>query len=208
VLTNGSGSGWLAGVAYERPAIALRVALTYFSPIDNEFDTAESLAGAPRGVGSTIVTSPEAFNLDCQTGIAANTLLFANVRYARYEDTILSPNFFGVATGGASITDIDNSYGVNIGIGRKFSDSFSGSIAFGYEPEGDDDLVSPLSPTNGSRSISIGGQYTVGDIVLSGGVRYTMLGDARPETGTPDVARATFADNDALAVGFSIGFRF
>ena len=32
-----------------------------------------------------------------------------------------------------------------------------------------------------------------------------MLGDAQPETGTPDVARATFSDNSVLSVGFTVG---
>ena len=45
-------------------------------------------------------------------------------------------------------------------------------------------------------------------VVISGGVRYTWLGDARPETGTPDEPRATFTDNTALALGMSVGFRF
>jgi long-chain fatty acid transport protein len=58
------------------------------------------------------------------------------------------------------------------------------------------------------KSISIGGQYTMDNIIFSGGVRYSMLGDARPETGTPDVARAQFTDGDVLSVGLSIGYRF
>ena len=207
-MTNGSGTGYVAGVAYERPEIALRVALTYNSAITNEFDTTESINGAPLGVSTTEVESPEAWNLDFQTGIAADTLVFGQIRHAIYSQTILTPTTFGVLNPGASITDIEDATSYSIGIGRKFSDQFSGSIAFGYEGEGSDDLVSPLSPTNGTKSISIGGQYTLNNIVFSGGIRYSMLGDARPETGTPDVARATFTDGDALSVGLSVGYRF
>ena len=157
------------------------------------------------------VVSPAAINLDFQTGIAADTLLFGSVRHAWYDDTILSPEYFdsvvGIGTEGDSITDIDSTWAVNLGIGRRFSNSFSGSVAFGLEP-GIDDLVSPLSPMDGNRSISIGGQYTMGDVILSGGLQYTIPDDARPETGTPDVARADFADNDAVAVGVSSAYRF
>jgi long-chain fatty acid transport protein len=208
LMTNGSGTGYVAGVAYERPDIALRVALTYNSAITNSFDTTETLNGAPLGVSTTDVESPEAWNLDFQTGIAANTLLFGQIRHAVYSQTVLTPTTFGALTGGASITDIEDGTSYSVGIGRKFSDTFSGSIAFGYEGEGTDDLVSPLSPTNGMKSISIGGQYTMDNIIFSGGVRYSMLGDARPETGTPDVARAQFTDGDVLSVGLSIGYRF
>ncbi len=42
----------------------------------------------------------------------------------------------------------------------------------------------------------------------SGGARYTWLGDADPETGTPDVARANFTDNTALSLGLRIGYDF
>ena len=207
-LQNGSGTGYVIGAAYERPDIALRVALTYHSEIENEFDAAESLRGATVAVGTTTVSSPEAWNLDFQTGIAANTLVFGQIRHAVYSQTILTPDFFGSATGGASITDIEDGTSYTIGVGRKFSDAFSGSISLGYEAEGSDDLVSPLSPTNGLMSVSVGGQYTMDNLVFSGGVRYSMLGDARPETGTPDEARAQFTDGDALSVGLSVGFRF
>lgn len=207
-LQNGSGTGYVIGAAYERPDIALRVALTYHSKIENEFDAAESLRGATVAVGTTTVSSPEAWNLDFQTGIAANTLVFGQIRHAVYSQTILTPDFFGSATGGASITDIEDGTSYSIGVGRKFSDAFSGSISLGYEGEESDDLVSPLSPTNGLISVSVGGQYTMDNLVFSGGIRYTMLGDARPETGTPDTARAQFTDGDALSVGLSVGYRF
>lgn len=208
LLQNGSGTGYVAGVAYERPEIALRVALTYNSAIANEFDTTESLKGAAVGVSTTKVSSPEAWNLDFQTGIAADTLLFGQIRHAAYSQTILIPTTYGTFPGTSSITDIEDATSYSIGIGRKFSDAFSGSIAFGYEGKGSDDLVSPLSPTNGIKSISIGGQYTMDNIVFSGGVRYSILGDARPETGTPDVARAQFTDGDAWSVGLSVAYRF
>jgi long-chain fatty acid transport protein len=208
VMENGNGNGWLAGVAYERPDIALRVALTYNSGIDNEFDTTESVGGTTVAVGTTTVTSPEAWNLDFQTGIAANTLIFGSIRHAMYSQTLVSPAFFAGATGGGSITDIDDGTSYNIGVGRRFSDAFSASVSIGFEAESDDNLVSPLSPTNGTMSIGLGGQYTMGDIVLSGGIRYSMLGDAFAETGTPDAARASFDDSSALAIGFSVGYNF
>lgn len=204
-LENGKGNGWLAGVAYERPDIALRVALTYHSGIDNEFDSTE-IGLAQTVVSTTTVTSPEAWNLDFQTGIAANTLLFGSIRHAAYSQTLVSPDLFAGATGGESITDIDDGTSYNIGVGRRFSDAFSASISIGFEAEGSDNLVSPLSPTNGTVSLGLGGQYTMGDMVLSGGIRYSMLGDAFAETA--DTARASFNDSSALAVGFSVGYNF
>lgn len=217
-LASSTAFGYVAGVAYERPEIALRVALTYNSAITHEFDSVETVNGFPisalpaaanpfgsDGVGITTVETPESWNLDFQTGIAADTLLFGSIRRALYSKTLVEPEYFGGIVG--SLTDIDDNTSYTIGVGRRFSETFSASVSYSWEPS-QDDLVSPLAPTNGMEAISIGGQYTMGDMILSGGVRYTMLGDAFPETGTPDVARADFNGNDALAVGLSIGYNF
>lgn len=219
VLGDSSATGYVAGVAYERPEIALRVALTYNSAMTHDFPSTETLGGVPiaalpaavtgglDGVGTTRVETPEAWNLNFQTGIAADTLLFGQIRHAKYSATLVSPEFFSLATGGGSLTDIDDGTSYSVGIGRRFTDAFSASVAVGYEAKGDR-LVSPLAPTNGQYSVQLGGQYTIDNVILSAGVRYVWLGDAEPETGTPDVARADFTDNTALAIGGSIGFRF
>jgi long-chain fatty acid transport protein len=85
LMTNGSGTGYVAGVAYERPDIALRVALTYNSAITNSFDTTETLNGAPLGVSTTDVESPEAWNLD----------VWANSPRRLFADCIDTHHFWG-----------------------------------------------------------------------------------------------------------------
>lgn len=207
-LDSDSGLGYVFGVAYERPEIALRVALTYNSSIEHEFSSTETLNGAPLSAAPSITTveTPESWNLDFQTGIAADTLLFGQIRYAEYEQVIVTPAVFGAQTGGLSLTSIDNGTGITLGVGRRFSDQFSASIAFGYDDAGDP-AGSPLDPTEGYREVTIGGQYTMGDIVLSGGIRYRDLGDAVPTSST-GVSLANFNDNDVVSVGMSIGYRF
>ncbi len=202
VLEEETEFGYSIGGAYERPEIALRVALTYHSAIDYEFDTLE--LGAPSL--PTAVTTPEAINLDFQTGIAADTLLFGQIRWAKYEDVIVAPAGF-VAGGGQSLTDIDTGVSYSLGVGRRFNDAFSGSISIGFDSEGDDDLVSPLSPTNGNRSIALGGEYKVDDnITIGGGIRYVQLGDAFAAPGGTPASR--FTDNDVVAFGIRVGYSF
>lgn len=206
--------GYVIGAAYELPEIALRIALTYNSEITHDLDTVETnvpILGTVTGV--TEVTAPESLNLNFQTGVAANTLLFGSVRYARYSDTIVSPTGFdtvvGATTSGDSLSDLDDSVDFEVGIGRRFNDKWSGSLAIGYQSDGDDDLVSPLAPTNGTKYISLGARYNLNEkITVSGGVRYTALGDALPETGTPDVARGDFSNNSAISAGFKIAYKF
>ena len=71
------GYGYLVGAAYERPEIALRVALTYHSKISYDLDTAETPARhRHRTTPSTDVDTPQSVQLDFQTGVAPQTLVF------------------------------------------------------------------------------------------------------------------------------------
>ncbi len=197
-LDESTAYGYLVGAAYERPEIALRVALTYFSEIEHTFDT--TTAGVVEE--ELDVKTPQAVNLDFQTGIAADTLLFGSIRWAEYEVVEVIPTPVGV-----SITDIDTGTSYSLGVGRRFSDQFSASLVGTFDTEGDDDLVSPLGPTNGSYSVGVGGQYKVNDnVTLSGGVRYINFGDATIAPGGTEVASAE--DNSAIAVGFKVGYNF
>ncbi|WP_439148854.1 OmpP1/FadL family transporter [Sulfitobacter sp.] len=201
--------GYVLGAAFEKPELAMRVALTYQSRIRHDLVTTETINGAPvtAGPSSTRVETPESLNLEFQSGVAKDTLVFGSIRYARHSDTIVSPAFFASQTGGASLTDIEDSTDYEIGIGRRFSDQWSGSVAFGYQTENGDDLVSPLSPTDGARYISVGAKYQATEqFDISVGVRYTKLGDAR--AATQNVGQATFADNSAVSVGVKMGYNF
>ena len=207
-LDSDTAVGYVVGVAYEKPEIALRVALTYNSAIKHEFESVEragSFIIAPPSITET--KTPQSVNLDFQTGIAANTLLFGQVRWVDWSQMQLSPTFFGAATGGASLIDLENTVTYTLGVGRKFSDTWSGAFSLTYE-DSTGPLVSPLAPTDGRFGATLAGVYTRDNMKISAGINYTMLGDAQPETGTPDVARANFTDNSALGIGLKVGFSF
>ncbi len=213
-LSKADGFGYVIGGAYEIPEIALRVALTYNSEITHNLPSSETIGGIPVFGPSpdTEIVSPASINLDFQTGLNPKTLAMGSIRYAKWSDLKISPAGFDAVvnpgTTGDSISQLDDTLGISAGIGRKLTDNFSASVMLGWESAGDDDLVSPLAPTNGNYSISVGGKYTKDNVSISGGIRYTMLGDAMPETGTPDTARANFTDNSALSIGMKIGFTF
>lgn len=197
-------AGWLVGGAFEIPEIALRVALTYQSEVTHKFRTTETVPGLP-GVfaGQTETKTPQSVNLDFQTGVATDTLVFGSIRWADHSATKLRP-----PTANVDLIDLKDSTTYNLGVARRLNDNWAASISFGYEAEDSDNLVSPLAPTNGFKSVSLGLQYTQNNIKVSGGVRYTKLGDAFAETGTPDVARSSFSDNDAVSFGLRVGVFF
>ncbi len=209
------GYGYVIGAAYEKPEIALRVALTYFSKVGHDLDTTENLppavaaaVGAATVTSTTTVDTPQAVNLDAQTGIAPGTLLFASARWVDWSDFTISPQIFSMpAFGNGSLVSLEDTTTYTLGIGRKFNDNWSGSVFLTYEPKGDP-LVSPLAPTNGYKGIGVAAVYTRDNMKITMGARYLDLGNAQPETGTPDVARAQMADNHAVAVGVKVGFSF
>lgn len=191
--------GYVAGVAYERPDIALRVALTYHSAIDHTFDSTESFGTFPGPGGSFITTIPQALNLEFQTGIAEGTLLFGNVRWQDWSEFDITPP----GLGGASLIDYDSDYTTyNLGIGRRFTENWSGAITVGYEGQ-TGDVQGNLAPRDGFASIGLAATYTQGATQITGGVRYIALGDATTQT-----IGADFSDNSAIAAGIQVEYTF
>lgn len=198
--------GFTVGAAYEIPEIALRVALTYHSEIDHSFDTTQTIAGVPVAAPSTTdVTTPETIRLDFQTGVAEDTLVFGHLRFSHYSVTEVIPS--ALAPTNTSLTDLENAWDASIGVGRRFNDKWSGRVAIGWEEKGTDDLVSPLSGTNGAVYLALGAAYQVTDTIeLSGGIRYTDFGDAIASPGgTP---AAPFDNNDAISAGLRLRISF
>lgn len=219
-LDKTTGVGYVLGAAYEIPEIALRVALTYNSAITHDMDTTESgplvdpdgpgpIPALPllNASGETEVKTPESWNLDFQTGIAKDTLLFGGIRHVKHSQFRVDPDSF-VTVVGNGLIDLEDSTAYTLGVGRRFNEKFSAAISATYEGPGDD-LVSPLAPTTGYTQLRLAASYNVNEqVTVSGGISHFWLGDAKPETGTPDVARAKFEDNNAWGVGLKVAYRF
>ncbi len=211
-IENEGGFGFVVGGAYEIPDIALRLAVTYSSEISHDFQLTERFPAALGGasVNTTHETkTPQSLNIDFQTGIAQDTLLLAGIRWVEHSTTRLDP----AAVNGAlpvpvELITLDDSITYTLGVGRRFNDNWSGSLAYIYEDVEGDDLVSPLAPTKGSQAIRLAVQYQNEGFKVTAGVRYSLLDDAFAETGTPDTARASFSDNDALSFGLKVGYYF
>jgi long-chain fatty acid transport protein len=146
--SSASGSGFVAGAAYERDDIALRVALTYSGEIDLALDGSD---------GDLTTTLPQSVNLDFQTGIAADTLLFGSVRWVNWNGFTLTDSVLGPLL--ALTSDV---YTYNIGIGRRLNDQLSVSVSVGHEAS-TDEAASDLTPTDGYTSIQIGAAYDLGN---------------------------------------------
>jgi len=187
--SSGSGTGYVAGAAYQRDDIALRVALTYSSAIDLELDGT---------LGDLTATMPQSVNLEFQSGVAANTLVFGSIRWAEWSKGHITDTLAHEL-----VSWDDDVVTYSLGVGRKFSDTFSGAVSIGHE-KALGGASSNLSPTDGYTSLSVGGTYTMASgIELTAGVRYIMAGNTTTET-----IGAVFEDNSAMAVGLKVAYTY
>lgn len=213
------GVGWLAGVAYEMPEIAARVSLTYNSPIDHDFDmteTSPAILAATGGLTDTLngkytVKTPRSWTLEGQTGVAADTLLFGSIRWVKWSEFKVDNAVFPVATpaGDSQLVSLNDSTTYTIGVGRKFTENWSGSASFIYEPSKGKD-ISPLAPYNGRKGITLAAIYTMDNIKISTGINYSKLGGTSLGVG-PDDAKTRVGetdDGDVWGIGVRIGYSF
>lgn len=231
--------GWLVGVAYQIPEIALKTSLTYRAKIKHEMNAYENhgiagFTGSPvfnamlnqinNAQGTTEITTPQSINLDFQTGIMENTVAFANVRWVNWKDFAIRPYKFGAAsvlppivnkTGKKDGFDLvaytDDQYSVTAGVGRKVNDHWAGNVSVGWD-SGAGNPVTTLGPTEGYWNVGLGVQYSPApNYFIAGGVKYFWLGDAKAQSGsqfnTPNYV-AEFENNDAIAYGLKIGYKF
>ena len=195
--------GYLAGVAYERPDIALRVSLTYNSKIKHDVDTAERFGLGPVINSVTQIETPQSLNLEFQTGIAADTLLFGGVRWTDYSSFDITPANYPP---GALLSYADDVYTWSLGVGRRLNDTWAVSASVGYE-KSNGGFASNLGPTDGNKSIALAAVYTRDNMKITTGIRYVNIGDAQTTLGG-GVAASNFNDNDAVAIGVKIGYSF
>lgn len=209
-LERAGGFGYVVGAAYEIPDIALRVALTYNSAITTEHDTKEidnGISGTPKTDGDIEIKSPQSVNLAFQTGVAKDTLLFGGVRWVNWSEFDITPDVYEAVTGGNSLVSYENdTYTYSLGVGRRFSPAWAGSVSVGYE-EQQGEIASNLGPTDGQWSLGVGAAYTFENVEVSLGARYVWIGDAETANAVQSPA-AEFEDNTALGVGMKIGVTF
>ncbi len=233
-----SALGWLAGVAFQIPEIALKASVTYRSEIDHDvyvnetIPTLPALSLLPNGAaaataiaaarGETEITTPQSVNLDLQSGIMENTVAFANIRWVDWSEFSIRPHQFGLVSeavgplvgrpDGFNLVEYsDDQWSVNAGVGRKLNDKWAGNVSVGWD-SGAGNPVSTLGPTEGYWNAGVGVQYSPTPATfIAGGVKYFWLGDAKAQTGAQagsDTFLAEFEDNNAIAYGLKLGYRF
>ena len=224
-IKEGEAYGWLAGFAYSIPEIALKAAVTYRSEINHELDTTETfrfgtdgalyipgLTGSIPTYHKAEITTPQSVNIDLQSGVAKNTLAFANIRWVHWDQFAVKPAYLSQLTGALTgkqqnlVDYSDDQWSATVGLGHKFNAKWSGTAAVGWD-SGAGNPVTTLGPVEGYWSVGLGGQYSPAEnYFIQAGVKYFWLGDADAQTG--GAVAGSFEDNTALGYGMKIGYRF
>jgi len=196
------GLGYVLGVAYELPEIALRMALTYNSKIKHKIATLEGGLLAT----TTNVNSPQSVNLEFQSGVAANTLVYGSARWVEWSKFEIAPAGYVGAVGRPLVSYPKNATAFNLGVGRKLNDTWSVSASVGYEKAWGGPS-SNLGPTDGRKSLTLGAVYKLGNMKITGGVSYIRVGNTLTES-NPGSRLGNFNDNKVIGVGVKVGYSF
>ncbi|EJB8462865.1 transporter [Acinetobacter baumannii] len=220
--------GWLAGISYEKPDIALQTSLTYRSKITYNLDTHEILPinlyiknalenqnsiTNDYSIPSTKFVTPQSLNFDFRTGLNLNYILFGNVRWVDWSNVKIRPFYFNNIS--KIINPIDgldlifykkDQLSVNLGLGRKITRNLSGAISLGWD-KGTGKPISTLGPVNGYKNIGIGLNYKLNNFDISGGIKYYKLGSATTLNGA-NLITGEFKNNSALVLNLKFGYHF
>jgi long-subunit fatty acid transport protein len=202
-----SSVGYVLGGAIEKPEIAMKVSLTYHSKVSHDVSVIEVVGGVASAAKILSAETPESVNLDFQTGIAENTLLFGSIRHVKWTQLRLSPVAYDVYAGSGTqhlkeFTTDTTSY--NLGLGRKFSDQWSAAVTYGSDAAIGGD-GGPLGPTDGYSKMGLGVTYSGVKANVTLGVQQVNMGDT---TAVAPNLSAEMTNNKALVTAIKVAYKF
>lgn len=215
--------GYIAGIAYSKPEIALKAALTYRSEIDHKMDITETyplaglLAGNPAAATQTNemeITTPKSVNFDFQTGINPTTLATAKVRWVPWSDFAIVPPLYNQISKRATGDDVglplvdydDDQWQVELGLAKRLAPALAVSGTVGWD-SGSGDPTTSLGPIDGYYSVGLGAKYNVTpEWAVSAGGKYLWFGDAKGKLPTKQIV-GDFQDNDGYILGMKLSYQ-
>lgn len=240
--------GYVLGAAYQIPEIALRASFTYRSKIEYDMNIEEKMPEVKSETlpllhpgyhivdkipelsskykyseGQSKILTPQSINLDLQSGIMANTLAYANLRWVDWTSFRVRPHKVGILSEGITKGQGKGNDGFNLisykkdqfsaifGIARKLNEKLALSLIGGWD-SGVGEYTTTLGPSNGFWSAGLGGQYSFSDkTFMQAGFRYFWIGDAKSQSASwygTSRYDADFKDNTAMGMSVKIAHRF
>lgn len=202
--------GYVAGVAYEKPEIALRAALTYRSSAKYSKAVTESFSGQALPATDLNFKLPQSINVDFLTGIMPKTQLITGVRWVNWKQFKLEPAAYGSNFGASLVSFPKDSWEFKLGVGRQLTEKLSGSAVLLYDT-GNGAPVSPLGPPDKGYGINVGLKYAINkNVDVSGGLQYNWYKNetVAVEGGGMVTPVAQFKNMNVLGAGVQLGVHF
>jgi len=212
--------GYIAGVSYSKPEIALKAALTYRSEIDHSSNIDETYPivaalGGEANQGNTLdITTPKSVNFDFQTGINPTTLATAKVRWVPWSDFAIVPPLYNEVSKRATNDDKglslvsydDDQWQVELGLAKRLAPALAVSGTVGWD-SGAGNPVTSLGPIEGYYSAGLGAKYNVTENwAVSAGGKYLWFGDAKGQIPTKAIV-SDFESNDGFVLGVKVSYQ-
>ena len=107
-----------------------------------------------------------------QTGVAQDTLVFGSIRWVKWSEFLVDNAVFPIDTGTGTVplVEVEDTTTYTIGVGRKFTENWSGALSFLYESR-EGDTVSPLAPTNGRKGVTLAAIASRSSVSAAGSMR-------------------------------------
>lgn len=217
-LIRDTATGWMAGIAYLKPEIALKAALTYRSEIDHDTTMVENFPALAakslptKGSNDITITTPKSVNLDFQTGLNPTTLLTAKARWVPWSDFGIKPKIYNAAAQASTGQDLNlvsydkDAWSGEVGIGKKLSPQLALSGSVGYD-SGAGNPVTSLGPVDGYWNVGLGARYNLTpEWAIAGGAKYLMFGDAKAKLPDGSIV-GDFKDNDGWIYGLRLSYQ-
>ena len=196
----------IVGLAYEISDIAMRLELVIEPNTNISNFTAKTSANSSTATAAVTGESmkiPQTTTLNFQSGVASNTLIYGTIRQGSWTDAQIS---IPAGNAAAAITSaFSNKTSYSVGVAQKFSEQFSTTFSYKTEAGSGSTSTDFFTLSDGSQTYSVGARYAMGNMMLSAGYSYTVLGDVTVSAGG---ASATYANNTVSAFGAKIGITF
>ena len=200
-VTGATETGYIAGVAYERTDIALRVEYILEQDVTFELATTGGLLGT--ATANTTGSIPDYQTINFQSGVAEDTLVFGSIRRADWSNHQIA---VAPQTQEAPTSSFSDTTSYSVGVGRRISDELSVSASYSFEADSEPTGTSLLSTTDGYDTIGLGVRYTLSSgTIISGGVALTNVGD---KTVTTSGIPGAFTDNSVTSYGIKLAYKF
>ncbi|KAA0934841.1 outer membrane protein transport protein [Psychrobacter sp. ANT_H59] len=206
--------GYLAGVAFSKPEIALKAALTYRSEIKHNTQISEDypVVGINGAVNDMEITTPKSVNFDFQTGINPTTLATAKVRWVPWSNFAITPPVYNQVSKqrfpeGLNLVEYDDDqWQVELGLAKRIAPALAISGTVGWD-SGAGDPTTSLGPIDGYYSVGLGAKYNLTENwAVSAGGKYLWFGDAQGQLPTDKIV-GDFQDNDGYVAGVKISYQ-